>query len=305
MERKKERKQKDHRRIVDKPCHQRGGLNLPSIMNNDHMQFMNDKTRRMVSLPQDYRIIFDTGNESLTMIGIGIVDELGLTPQVGCYQEIKGVGGAATCYKYVELVCDLLKPYNVPGKDYDALPAQRFKVQCMVSLEPAMRNTLIFGHDGGLNQLFTLGYHIDAMYHQNHPLYLFQFVHHAYLKELRLLREFLVEFMEVLSLDEDLVQWPVLVDKFDYQPSLYITFIRVISYFIDSYELIMQAFKEDSESAMIANQIGTRVADVMKQLINEADFRRQIIENIPRNMISTFNLAIEKFQVVLMTHSPD
>ena len=98
-----------HNHVVNnKHCHQRGGRNLPSIMNNEYMLFLNDRNTGSVALPFEYRIIFDTGNESLTLVGMEILDELGLLPQVGCVKELQGVGGKADCYEYVKIVCEVV-----------------------------------------------------------------------------------------------------------------------------------------------------------------------------------------------------
>ena len=90
-----------------------GGRHLPSVMWNQFIEFKNG-SGEYVKLPDDYKIIFDSGNESKTLIGTEVVTQLGLPVRDICLTKLSGVGGDAICYRGAVLDLQLLDPYNSP-----------------------------------------------------------------------------------------------------------------------------------------------------------------------------------------------
>jgi hypothetical protein len=153
---------------------QLGGRQLPSIIRNEHVKILNG-SNKYVEMPIDFHIIFDSGNQAQTMVGKTVIETLGLVPHQICVKEIHGVSGSDFCYQGVNLHMKLVYPYNTPNDHKDA-PDHELVVEAMVSNDKNMGKTILFGHDGGLNQLFSAGYMIDSLYHDDHQEYLLQFV---------------------------------------------------------------------------------------------------------------------------------
>ena len=167
----------------------------------------------------------------------------------------------------------LLQPYNVPGQDYEKYPPQHFEIRSIVSRRYSMKKTIIFGHDGGLSQMFRLGYHIDAMYHQNHPHVSVPIHSTSYLKDNKTLLGFFFDFMSIFNLDVNLNQLIILLEKFEQNPTLYRTFVNVLRFYVFNFNNINQTFKTDSESQNMITQISDIVTYVMNQILDDAEFQ--------------------------------
>ncbi len=127
---------------------------IPSTIDNKNIQIKNNDDN-FESLREDHRIVFDSGNDSVTIIGRNIVNYLGLKTSQGCMIRAKGIGGNQDyCGDYVELKFKFADKY-FSDKEYVILGFVDDK---------ELTNTLLFGHANGLDVLFKDGYAIKNQF---------------------------------------------------------------------------------------------------------------------------------------------
>lgn len=134
---------------------------LPSTIENKHISFKNGKGV-FVTLSTPMRVIFDSGNSTVTSIGRDIVKELGLEVTEGCMMISVGVGGKnKTCGDYVSLSFKFNPSFpNGTQKEY----------QILAFVDDAtLKDTVLFGHANGLDLLFNDNYSIKGEYSKSDP----------------------------------------------------------------------------------------------------------------------------------------
>lgn len=134
---------------------------LPSTLENKNILFKNG-AKKYVTLSGPMRVIFDSGNSTVTSIGRNVVDELGLEVTQGCMMISVGVGGKnKTCGDYVTLNFKFSPTFsNAINKEY----------QILAFVDDAtLKNTVLFGHANGLDLLFADNYSIKGAYSKSDP----------------------------------------------------------------------------------------------------------------------------------------
>lgn len=134
---------------------------LPSTIENRNIFFKN-KTNNYVTLSDPMRVIFDSGNATVTSIGRNVVNELKLNVTKGCMMISVGVGGQnKTCGDYVTLGFKFSPKFpNGINKEY----------QILAFVDDAtLQNTVLFGHANGLDLLFADNYSIKGAYSKSDP----------------------------------------------------------------------------------------------------------------------------------------
>ena len=125
---------------------------IPSTIDNENILFENKKGK-FISVSDKFKIIFDSGNDSVTIIGRDIVKELDLNTSNGCIIRASGIGGPIKqCGEYVELKFRFNKNY----------PMTNNKVYNILGFidDSNLKDTVLFGHSNGLDLLFNDNYSI-------------------------------------------------------------------------------------------------------------------------------------------------
>jgi len=131
---------------------------LPSTIDNNNIMFLNN-TKNFIPLPKQYDILFDSGNATVTTVGINIVKQLGLHIEQGCQITLTGIGGKTKCSGYVVLEFKLNEAYSEANN-------KSYKIIAFVSDE--QKNSIIFGHNTALTHLFNDNYFIKNKYDNTH-----------------------------------------------------------------------------------------------------------------------------------------
>jgi len=157
---------------------QLGGDSLPSKIDPYRIEFRQGETGEWLHLPRDTDIMFDSGNMTKTVIGVDIVKRLGLHVDEQCNVTIQGVGGYHACRGRGSVKMRLKYPYNVSEMVDENMDKQMrsdvYDIVFYVSNEHP--TTIIFGHDGALDQLFSNKYNIQGLYHVGHPSYFSNYI---------------------------------------------------------------------------------------------------------------------------------
>ena len=164
---------------------QSGGRHLPIFISNDKMTFYSYVTDNFVVLPHEYTILFDTGNGTKTLIGDKVVEYLNLPFDQSC-TKVHGVGGQSTCSFETVIQYNLLYPYNHPVDKIDDQEPYMGEFSAIISNDTTLGHNIIIGQDGGMDVLFSLGYHVDAIYHDDHEKNILQFIKSSHVEDLKL-----------------------------------------------------------------------------------------------------------------------
>lgn len=129
---------------------------IPSTFINKYFLIKNN-LGKYIQVDTDHKIIFDSGNDSVTLIGQNIVDKLNLIPIKGCVINASGIGGKVKqCGKYVELEFKFDDSYPMTNKKV-------YKIIAFID-NINLKDTLLFGHSNGLDLLFNDNYLIKNKY---------------------------------------------------------------------------------------------------------------------------------------------
>ena len=98
--------------------------NIPKkiITTNKDFEIFSNKASSFIDFPPTMKLIFDTGNASITIIGIKLVEELGLIPKDTFVTQGSGIGGEIDYegkYVNVKLKFKLNTSYNIKDKEYE------------------------------------------------------------------------------------------------------------------------------------------------------------------------------------------
>ena len=138
---------------------------IPSNLSNKYIEFMaGDKTFKKINTSN--KIIFDSGNSATTSIGRYIVKELNLPTFQSCEIVTHGVGGEnISCGDFVELMFRLDSSYQYANNKV-------YTIYAFVD-DNQLKDTVLFGHQSGLDVLFVDNYsikdHYDDAYQNTGP----------------------------------------------------------------------------------------------------------------------------------------
>jgi hypothetical protein len=129
---------------------------LPSTIENKFILLKNNNDN-FVNPRDEFKVIFDSGNSSITLIGSEIVKQLGLKINKGCVIITSGIGGQAKpCGNYVNITYKFSPDFgNGIDKEYNML--------AFID-ETNITDTLLFGHASGLDHLFADNFSIKGEY---------------------------------------------------------------------------------------------------------------------------------------------
>ncbi|AYV80737.1 MAG: hypothetical protein Harvfovirus5_41 [Harvfovirus sp.] len=136
---------------------------IPSTLANKYLMIKNGDGRfvNLGGLPEEdeFKVVFDSGNDTVTMIGKTFADALGLRSQnLGCKLKTHGIGGCAVIdCNYVILIFKF-------SDDYPYKNNKEYSVVAFVNDCESLNDTLLFGHNHGLDLLFDDEYAIQDQY---------------------------------------------------------------------------------------------------------------------------------------------
>jgi hypothetical protein len=129
---------------------------LPAVLKNNFL-FIKNKNDEFINLPENFTILLDSGNATISVIGEDIVNFLQLPIIPGCFSGF-GIGGTYSCNGYVELEFKFNSNFVIDNDD------TIYKFLLFITKEERQKKIIIFGNKDVLTTLFNKKYVIHNEY---------------------------------------------------------------------------------------------------------------------------------------------